>query len=204
MNKRYAHHLLTQLRAIKHGYLLAALFASLAIFILAYRQNNVEALRLRDELLRVDQRNGDVETAIKNLREFTYTHMNANLSGGPNNIYPPIQLKYRYERLVQAEKDRVTAANARLYTDAQTYCEQRIATGRTINRVPCIQEYLTAHGAQTAKPIPDALYKFDFVSPLWSPDLAGWSLIIFLVTAFLLLVRYISERWLRHQLRNHS
>jgi hypothetical protein len=49
--------------------------------------------------------------------------------------------------------------------------------------VPCIQQYVQSHSktAVTAT-IPDALYKFSFVSPSWSPDLAGWSLLIALLS----------------------
>src|SRR3569623_2135985 len=92
-------------------------------------------------------------------------------------LYPPNQLKYTYDRLVKAEGDRVTLANSQLYTQAQVYCQQQNSvdfSGR--NRVPCITNYVNTHGIKT-QAIPDALYKFDFVSPRWSPDLAGWSMV---------------------------
>jgi protein tyrosine phosphatase len=67
---------------------------------------------LRDKLLVVDQQDGDVELALRELREHIYSHMNSELGG--SNVQQPIQLKYRYERLVNAEKVRVTQAMLRL------------------------------------------------------------------------------------------
>jgi hypothetical protein len=140
------------------------------------RSNNLAALSLRDNVLKVDQQNGDVETALRQLRIYVYAHMNTDLTSGPNAIKPPIQLKYRYDRLVAIEKDRVSSVNAKVYNDAQTTCEQLFPHGLSGGgRVPCIQDYVTAHGAKE-KTIVDALYKFDFASPVWSSDLAGWSL----------------------------
>lgn len=201
MNKRSIHHRLVRLRRVKYAYLLVALLVCGGTFVLAYRYNNLTALRLRDELLRVDKQDGDVESALNKLRHFTYGHMNANLSTGNTGIYPPIQLKYTYERLVEKEQERVDNVNSQFYTEAQLFCEQQVTSTVTINRVPCIQEYLTSHGGVQARQIPDALYKFDFVSPRWSPDLAGWSLIAFGVISIVLVSRISLDMWLRHQLR---
>ena len=202
MNKRYQHHLLRVIQRLRSSYFIVLILLSALTFVFAYRQNNLTALHLRDQLLVVDQQNGDIETALKNLRSFTYAHMNANLSGGSNNIYPPIQLKYRYERLVAAENARIEGLNGQLYTQAQAYCEQQVTSRVTINRVPCIQDYLGSHGAAVVQSIPDGLYKFDFVSPLWSPDLAGWSLVVTVILLIAYFVRMASEGVLRYRLRS--
>ncbi len=201
MNKRYLHHLLKRLQRFNYVYLIIALVTASMTFIFSYRHNNVVALELRDHLLQVDKENGDIEASLKQLREFTYGHMNADLAGGQGSAYPPIQLKYRYERLVSTEKQRVEAANGQLYTAAQVYCERVMPSGRPINRVPCIQDYITSHNPQVAVAIPDAQYKFDFVSPAWSPDLAGWSLLVSIVLGTVLLIRVGLEYWLRFSLR---
>lgn len=202
MNKRQLYHALGRLRHVRYLHLGLALLLMLVVFVLAYRQNNVHAIKLRERLLQIDQQNGDVESALRDLREYTYSHMNANLSSGANNIYPPIQLKYRYERLIQAEQQKLAASNSQLYTEAQNFCEEQIKSRVTVNRVPCIQDYLSSHGVVNVAPqIPDALYKFDFVSPLWSPDLAGWSLVIVVLLALTIVGRFASERWLLWRLR---
>lgn len=201
MHKRRLHHFLVRLRKVRYAYLIIALLICAGTFVLAYRSNNVTALHLRDKLLKVDQQNGDVSGALNDLREYTYGHMNAGLGSGPTGIYPPIQLKYTYERLVEAEQQRVDAINSQFYTEAQQYCEQQVTSRVTVNRVPCIQEYLTTHGGVQPRQIQDALYKFDFVAPVWSPDLAGWSLVATFVVLVALVSRLIAELWLRHILR---
>ncbi len=199
MNKRYIHHVWRKLRPISFWYFLAAFLVFATIGIFALRQNNLKAIELRNKVLEVDKENGDIEGALREIREFVYSHMNADLSAG-TNIQQPIQLKYSYERLIEVEKKRVEKANENVYTRAQTYCEKKYPASTSGGpRVPCIQEYVTSNG-EKQKSIPDALYKFDFVSPVWSPDLAGWSLLLAGVFLLLFIVRFGIERWLKFEL----
>jgi hypothetical protein len=167
-----------------------ALFSFSAVTsIYSLRHNNENMIKLRSAVYKADKNNGDVNTALNNLRKYVYGHMNTNLASGNNAIKPPIQLKYTYERLQSAEQKRVDDANSNIYTQAQVYCQQQNSvdfSGR--NRVPCVADYVTTHG-QKANDIPAALYEYDFISPVWSPDLAGWSL----VTSFLLLMAFIAS-----------
>lgn len=190
MDKRYLHHLWTAIRPIKTYYFLAALLVCGLIHAVALRANNVRMVELRDAVYAADEKGQGVEEALQDLRAYVNSHMNTKLDNG-KGVYPPIQLKYTYERLVKTEQDRVSAANAAIYTEAQKYCERldpHSALGR--ERVPCIQEYIKSHGTQTAKTIPDALYKFDFVSPRWSPDLAGWTFVLSIILLVLTLARF--------------
>lgn len=187
MYKRALHHLWTSIRPIKVWYLLAACLLCIGIHVAALRHNNNTMAELRNAVYAADKNNGNVEEALQNLRKFVNQHMNTDLDTG-TGVYPPVQLKYTYERLVQAEKDRVNAANTQVYTDAQRNCEKLYPGSFSGGpRVPCIEQYVKSHGT-TASSVPDALYKFDFTSPGWSPDLAGWSLalgVVFLVLTVL-------------------
>lgn len=202
MNKRKLHHVLVVLRPISYWYFVIIFVVSSFAAAYALRQNNLRAIELRDKVLQVDKDNGDVESALRELREYTYTHMNANLASD-TGIYPPIQLKHRYERLVAAEQARVEGDNKDIYAEAQKYCETRYPQGFSgSNRLPCIQQYVDDHGGPGAqpKPIPEDLYKFDFAAPVWSPDLAGWSIVAAALALFLLIVRIAAQLWIRHQL----
>lgn len=202
--KRALHHTWTKLRPINAWYFLAAAAVFLGVGLYAMRQNNLTALRLRDKVLAADEANGDVEGALKELREFVYGHMNADLAQGPNAIKPPIQLKYRYERLVQAQNGGAATDNAQIYQEAQRVCEQRFPAGLSgSGRIPCITEYVSARRLKEVN-IPDSLYKFDFVAPAWSPDLAGISLLLSGVFFILFLARFTLERWLKHSLKQHA
>jgi hypothetical protein len=202
MNKRHLHHTWTRLRRIKPWYFLILAIISGLICIFALRGNNQHMIELRDNVYAADKENGDTETALRELQAYVTTHMNTNLSAGKNAVYPPIQLKYTYDRLVQAQSGQTADSNQKIYTDAQHSCEQQNSTdisGR--NRVPCIQAYVQAHTVvpQTSS-IPDALYKFSFVSPVWSPGLAGWSMLVAIISLVLFVISFIANRWFKHAL----
>ena len=145
-------------------------------------------VKLRAAVYSADKNNSNVDGALKNLQTYVTSHMNTNLSSGPNAPYPPIQLEYTYTRLQSANNQSVSSVNQSLYTDAEYYCQQTIPTGFSGRyRVSCIEQYITSHGA-TVTLINPSLYEFNFLSPSWTPDLAGWTLVlsIFLGIVFLL------------------
>lgn len=202
LNKSFFRRLLRAIRHVNIWVLLGAAVVSSVICVLSLRNNNVTALRLRDNVNQVDKDNGDVETALRELRKYVYGHMNTNLSSGPNAIKPPIQLKYRYERLLQAQQAEVSKQNAQIYSEAQAECEKRFPVGLSgSGRIPCVTEYISSKGV-VQQPIEDSLYKFDFVSPTWSPDIAGWSLVIASVLVALCAVRFGMERWAKAELHD--
>lgn len=202
MDKRRLHHYWRRLHGLSSWSLLAVTLTFAIVSVLALRHNNITALHLRDQVLKVDQQNGDTEAALRKLRTYIYGHMNTDLASS-SSVYPPIQLKYRYERLLAAQKDAVKNTNAQIYTDAQKHCEALLPTGVSLNRVTCIQQYLDSHPIAAEQPIQDALYKFDFASPRWSPDLAGWAIVFATIFGILYLLRLALELWMRHQLKNH-
>lgn len=179
-------------------YLLFLLILASVVCVTALRNNNLKMIELREAVYKADEKNGDVETALRNLRGYVYAHMNTDLASGSSGIRPPIQLKGRYDRLLAGERDRVTTNNSKIYTDAQADCERRFPAGLSgSNRIPCIQEYIAQKGAKE-QPIQDALYKFDFLSPRWSPDLAGWSMLAAASLLVLFVIRIAVGIWLKH------
>jgi hypothetical protein len=191
MNKKYWHHIwTTRVRPINVWYLLALTVISAIICVTALRNNNQTMGRIREEVYAADKNNTDVAKKLQELQTYVTSHMNTSLTAGNTSVYPPIQLKYTYERLQDAEKQKAASSNSQLYSEAQSYCEQQNSTdfsGR--NRVPCIEQYVTDHGGAQAAAIPDGMYKFNFTSPTWSPDLAGWSLVAAILFAVLLALR---------------
>jgi preprotein translocase subunit SecF len=200
MSKRYLRRVWKRLKPINTWYFFAAFVIFLVIGIFAARQNNLRSIELRDEVLKVDQQNGDVEAALQKLREHIYSHMNAGLSS--DSLQQPIQLKYRYERLLAQQQEKASQTNQKLYAEAQAFCERQGGSLRG-DRVPCVQQYVSERSSSAAVTIPDELYKFDFVSPRWSPDLAGFSLLLAGVFLALFLIRFLTERWFRAELKNN-
>jgi hypothetical protein len=200
MNKRQIHHFYTNLRQIKPMYLLIATLLFAAISIYALRQNNFKMIELRQAVITADEQNGDVETALQELREHVHGHMNTNLASGDFAIKPPIQLKARYERLVAQEQDNIKKANEAVTKQGEAICAAQFpAGGYNAPRVACIQEYVAVNAGKT-DPVPDELYKFDFISPRWSPDLAGWSLLITVLLALFLVLRIAAGRFAKRYL----
>lgn len=193
------HHAWTKIRAVKPWYFLALFIASGIVFIFALRHNYATMVRLRDAVYQADKDDGDVQTALANLQNYVYHHMNTSLSSGPDAIYPPIQLKYTYERLVKAESATAQSGNAGLYTAAENYCQALIPTGFSGRyRISCIDSYIKNHGrASTSPAVPASLYEFDFVAAKWSPDLAGWSLVVTVLSGLAFIASFIAERWFR-------
>jgi hypothetical protein len=187
MDKGHLHHVWRVYRRAKPWYFLATFIVFGVICLVSLRHNNEEMVNLRDAVYTADKNNGNVEAALRNLREYVYSHMNTSLASGPNAVHPPIQLKYTYERLEQSQEAVLGQGDSTLYQAAQNYCDGQSDVGSDV--IACIQQYAANHGVQLA-PIPASLYEFDFVSARWSPDLAGWTLLLttfsavgFLITA---------------------
>lgn len=196
MNKRRLHHIWTNLRPIRPWYFFAAAGLCLLVGVFALRANNLKMVELRAAVYQADRDNGDVSAALTNLQRHVTAHMNTNLSSGDSSVYPPIQLRYTYERLREAN---LKTSNEQVYSDAQAHCEGQNATdfsGR--NRVPCIEAYVESHGASAqSAPIPDSMYKFDFISPSWSPDLAGFSLLASTLPGLIGVTTWFVNRWFK-------
>jgi hypothetical protein len=161
----------------------------------ALRHNNTTMVNLRDDVYTADRNNNNVQGALDKLQAYVTSHMNTDLSTA-NGIKPPIQLAYTYARL-----EGQAGSNSSLYTEAENYCQQLIPASVSISgrgRIGCITDYVTNHGAKTVN-VPAALYQFDFISPSWSPDLAGWSLVATAIAFLLFVYMFLRGMWLRHQ-----
>lgn len=198
MDKRYAHHVWTRIRPIKPWYLLVIGVVFLTVGLLAMRQNYTHMVELRDNVYAADKAGKGVNESLQELRGYVGHHMNTSMSAGENGVYPPLQLKYTYDRLVVARSRDASAQNRKVYTAAQDYCEAKIPNGLSgSHRIKCIQDYVTTHSV-SAVPIDPALYKFDFYSPTWSPDLAGWSLVL-ATLSFIASITIFTARRLVHR-----
>lgn len=194
MNKRHLHHVWRYIRHVHPWYFLVIGILLGAISLNALRNNNEQMIVLREAVYEADKNNGDVEGAIKNLREHVYAHMNTSLTSGSNAVHPPIQLKYTYERAQAAQQAALGPGRSDLYFQAQRDCEAQTPNMAAPDLVACIEAYTAARGVQLGT-IPDGLYKFDFTSAKWSPDLAGWTLVL-AIFAFILFIATAIYRWI--------
>lgn len=174
--------ILSKVSKVSARSLLYLFVISAIICIFALRHNNEQMIKLRNAVYVADQQNGDVNKALNDLRRYVYSHMNTDLSSGNDSIKPPIQLKYTYQRLYDDQLERVQASNQAIYSAAQQYCHGAVNQNSQQAQNTCIQNYAVSHGAKGADVnIPKGLYQFDFISPTWSPDLAGWTLLLSII-----------------------
>lgn len=207
MNKTQFNRIWRVVRQVKPWYflVLAAILGGWSIYQL--RANNLHMVELRNAVYAADKNNGNVQAALRALQQYVTSNMNTNLSGGPNAPYPPIQLQYTYQRLeAAAAKQQLSGSqtNANLYTQAEDYCQQQIPNGFSGRyRVPCIEQYVQSHGDSgfSLNSIPASLYEFDFLSPWWSPDLAGWLLVATVIALLAAAATWVTDRWFRRQLQ---
>jgi hypothetical protein len=197
MNKRHLHHVWRTYRRIKPWYFVIAVLVFGTICLVSLRHNNQHMVQLRDAVYTADKNSGDVEGALRNLRQYIYGHMNTSLASGPNAVHPPIQLKYTYDRLLQSQQAALGQGDSSLYNAALDYCTGQTSIGS--EAIACIQQYATDHGARLTV-IPDGLYKFDFTSAKWSPDLAGWSLILTVLAFLGFVVSAVYHWWVKRYL----
>jgi len=195
------HHRLPKGWALPWLFLVASIACGV-VSVYALRANNLHMVQLRDAVYTADQNNGDVEKALRDLRTYVWSHMNTSLTGGQNAVYPPIQLKYTYERKLQQLSESASNSNSEIYSQAQQYCERAIPSGFSGSyRLSCIQGFIKEHAPTSIEVVPKNLYQFDFVAAKWSPDKAGWSLLaagFFFVCAIVTwIIRFIKRHFIR-------
>lgn len=202
MDKKQLQQHWARFRRLKPWYFLVLAVIAGLTAVMALRYNNLRMIELREAVYIADEQAGDVEGTLRALREHVYSHMNTDLSSGNQGVYPPVQLKYTYDRLVQEQLAAAGASNSTIYTEAQQHCERTIPQGVSGGvRLGCIQSYVKQRDPASVPSIPKNLYQFDFVSPSWSPDLAGWSLVVAALSLVTALGLALYQSWLRHLLR---
>lgn len=174
-------------KRIKTGYLLIALLAG--IFSSAYflRQNNLKMVELRDAVIVADKTGKNLDQAIENLNTHIFNHMNTT-------TVRPIELVNTYNRQAEAAiRAANTSSGKDVYKEAAAACEQRGVPLTSIAQ--CAAEY-AAKNSPNVNPqkiqLPDKnLFTYSFVSPRWTPDLAGWSVLFTVVILIWLLARFV-------------
>ncbi len=160
--------------------------------ILFLRNNNLTMLKLKENVVQVDAKGGDVEKALTELRNYVFSHMNTTMRPS-NTTEPPLQLVSSYNRYIEQQQAKLTAAGqSDMYTAAQANCEREYPT--IAERVNCIQLFVAENGGALAEinfPSKD-LYTFDFASPTWTPDLAGISIVLAVLFFVLLVIRLVA------------
>jgi hypothetical protein len=184
------------------------IFTSLVLLCSAFfvlRLNNQTALKKYREVLLADQDRGNVHEKLEDLREFTFSHINAGINR-------PVELVYTYradaEEVLAKKAEQASSQEQRdLYLEGQKECEARSL--QITLRAQCVADYVNTKRQELGAPeqdsvekvrLPDkALYSFKFNSPRFTFDLAG---VLFVAAGFFLLLaifRMMLGWWVRRK-----
>lgn len=168
----------------------AILVASGLTTLFALRQNNARMLELRQTVIDADATGHAVYESLAALQSHVTSHMNAT----PPKLgsEPSIQLKATYDRAKAIEDANVSAARNAVAAEAARQCESGSAGQLLSVTASCVANYTAAHPINERRIVPD-LYRYDFVSPRWSADLAGWALLVTVGSGLILAARIVSR-----------
>lgn len=151
----------------------------------------------REAVLMADKegRDEDVANRMYDLQRYAASHMNANTG--------QFDLTEQYKRDAQEAIAAVTNDSnpyGNINAKAEAVCSPRFAV-YTSAYLQCFLDELNKYPAAPELPnevnLPNpALYRHSFVSPLWSPDFAGFSTLFSLIVALIILGRWLHAGFL--------
>lgn len=179
----------------------------LAAFVAAtfLRLNNTGMVARRHAVADADKTGNteEVTARLLDLQRYAAAHMNADTG----TIY--LQEQYNRDVKKQATEASTTgsAKALEIRKAADAVCQPQFH-GWSPAYVRCYVNELNQHSSDEINTahleLPNsALYRYSFVSPRWSPDFAGWSILVCLVLAALIVVRLVTIGVLRLLLKRY-
>ena len=201
---------------IKTWVLVLILIPLLFVDATLYRLNHIKMTELRDVAMAADEADNDaeIENALVNLKEFVFNNAVINITeeNGEQVITfgtGPFYMEHQYLRaaraaLADAEAKMAGDANpnGNIYGMAGDTCKalalQYGWTWDNANFINCmvteINKYPAAANIQdTIKAsLPSTeLYRHNYASPIWTPSLLGWMVIITIIIVVVIFIRFV-------------
>lgn len=204
-DKRRVRRTIKDLQRVKTWQLLVLLL--LAVFVAAtfLRLNNIGMVQRRAAVIAADTAGNEDTTILRlyDLQQYVSAHMNTDLGKG-------VYLESTYQRDSQAALNTASGdqnPNGNIYEKAQEVCAPRFSHYSTAY-LQCTTSELAKYPASSnlidAVHLPSAsAYLHDYESPLWSPDFAGWSVVVCVVIVLMIFARLISLGILKLMIRRH-
>ena len=205
-----------RLSQIKTWQLVILLIMSGFISATFLRLNNVGMVERRESVENADKA-GDIvnlQQRLYDLQRYVSTHMNAD----PGKIALDHTYKQMYDRKLkefeeeiknQSNNDTVSKVRAVCDTRAQQGGYGRATTQADPRYVSCINEEWEKYPAakvpnlQFEAPSTEPYYH-TFVSPIWSADYAGWSLLVTIFIAMIIVMRLVVLGMLKLMLKRRN
>lgn len=204
-DKKQVKYSIKQLQRVKTWQLVILLIFAIFVTLTFLRLNNIGMVERRSAVTSADEAgNSDaVISRLYDLQRYVSSHMNTDMGKG-------IYLQASYKRDVQKAYNVASAdenPNGNIYKKAQEVCAPRFTLWSPAY-VQCtfgeLSKYPAADDLAGAVKLPPAdMYLHVFASPLWTPDFAGWSLVVCIVIALVIIARTASLGVLRLMLARH-
>ena len=201
-DKRQVKRSIRQLQRVKTWQLILLLLLTGLIAATFLRLNNIGMIERRTAVFSADER-GDTEiiaARLFDLQRYTAAHMNASTG--------PVDLEGQFKRDTQAaiaQGNEAAGSGANINIKADKTCKQRHG-GYSYAYVLCFADELGKYPAADVNKVelPSAgPYRHSFISPVWSADFAGFSLLLCLAILLIIIARLVSLGLLRLLLRRH-
>lgn len=205
---------LRRFRKVKVWQLLVVLLLGVIVTAIGFRLNNL-GLGERIDAVTAADKSAEPEAinqTVYELRRYVSTHMNTNLNGG---MFLHASYNREVERISE-EMQKTAEAGGGAAAQASIECRARWHGGVASFRedyIGCVRERTEAAGEGAANTgldelssleLPDPnLYKVNSISPLWSPDLAGFGLLFCVIIVVIIIARITGVVALRLLLKRH-
>lgn len=195
-NKRQVKDNIKQIQRVKTWQLFVLLIMSLVLSATFLRLNNIGMVERRAAVVNADAVGDERVTKDRliALQHYVSAHMNTDMGKG-------VYLESSYKKAVKAAYDSASGTN-NVYKKAQEVCMPRFSNW-SMAYIQCTVDELAKYpaGSNTVTlPNPNK-YLHSFVSPVWSPDFAGWSLLISAAILTIILTRVTSVALLKIMLK---
>lgn len=194
---------LKDIQRIHTWQLVILLILSLFISATLLRMNNIGMVERRAAVISADEQ-GDKEVVIQrlyDLQTYVAAHMNTDLGKG-------VSLEKTYNKDLLDWKSKQygdSNPNGNIFVKAQEVCAPQFSSW-SLAYVTCVDNELSKYpaasegGDEPGKPRAET-YIYSFSSPIWTPDLAGWSVLISFAITLVIIGRLVTIGALHLMLR---
>ena len=202
VDKKNVRQNLGRLQRIKTWQLIVLLILASFVSATFLRLNNIGMVDRREAVYTADNLGDDTVTQnrLYDLQRYVSAHMNTDMDKGVFLIATYNRDKQKL--LADASK----GPSGNIYKQAQDVCAPRFINWSpayvqcTINE---LDKYPAGDDLNKSVNLPSSPYLHVYSSPLWSPDFAGWSLIVCVVILIMIISRFIGVGILKILLRHH-
>lgn len=195
---------LRRVQALKNWQLFLLLCLIMVAVATAWRMNNTQMFRRLDAVLAADEALNEekVRENLVILKSFSESHMNANTG--------LVSLVKIYERDAKDEIARVSGLRAgdNVHKKVSEICDPQFDARTRYSRpyFECWTRELEKFPSRENVDLQPKfrakeLYEYEFISPIWTPDLAGWTTLVAIFIVILIIFNMIFTAILKFMLK---